>query len=43
MLPGKKLVLSDLLLGKKFRNKGSKALALKAFKNLKVTIWAIWN
>ena len=34
LLPGKNLVLSDLLLGKKFRNRGGKVGALKAFRNL---------
>ena len=34
LLPGRKLILSDLLLGKKFRNKGGKVGALKAFRNL---------
>ena len=33
MLLGRKLILSDLLLGKKFRYKGGKAGALKALKN----------
>ena len=34
MLPGRKVILSYLLLGKKFRYKRGKAGALKAFKNL---------
>lgn len=33
-LPGRKLVLSDLLLGKKFRHRGGKIGAVKTFKSL---------
>ena len=33
-LPGKKLVISDLLFGKKFRHRGGKIGAMEAFRNL---------